>query len=58
MRIKTIFIIVSLLLLFQAAPLILSLFSVDIKTMLLADTFGSEVSNDAEIGRASCRERV
>jgi predicted membrane channel-forming protein YqfA (hemolysin III family) len=47
MRIKSIFIIVSMLLLFQVAPLILSLFSVDIKTMLLADTFGSEVSNDA-----------
>jgi len=47
MRIKTIFIIVSLLLLFQVAPLILSLFSVDIKTILLAETFGSEVSKDA-----------
>ena len=46
MRIKTIFIVVSILLLFQVAPLILSLFSVDIKTMLLADTFGAEVSND------------
>ena len=46
MRIKTIFIVVSILLLFQVAPLILSLFSVEIKTMLLADTFGSEVSND------------
>jgi predicted membrane channel-forming protein YqfA (hemolysin III family) len=29
------------------APLILSMFSVDIKTMLLADTFGSEISKDA-----------
>ena len=47
MRIKTIFIVVSILLLFQVAPLILSMFSVDIKTMLLADTFGSEISKDA-----------
>ena len=47
MRIKTIFIVVSILLLFQVAPLILSMFSVDIKTMLLADTFGSEISIDA-----------
>ena len=46
MRIKTIFFIVSILLLFQVAPLILSLFSVDIKAMLLLETFGSEVSND------------
>ena len=46
MRIKTIFFIVSILLLFQVAPLILSLFSDDIKAMLLLETFGSEVSND------------
>ena len=47
MRIKTIFIIVSFLLLFQVAPLILSLFSVNIKTNLLIETFGKDVSNDA-----------
>ncbi len=47
MRIKTIFIVVCILLLFQVAPLILSLFMIDIKTLLLADTFGPEVSNDA-----------
>ena len=47
MRIKTIFIIVSFLLLFQVAPLILSLFSVNIKTNLLIETLGKDVSNDA-----------
>ena len=47
MRIKTIFIIVSFLLLFQVAPLVLSLFSVNIKTNLLIETLGRDVSNDA-----------
>ena len=44
---KTILSLLVILLLFNRSKLILSLFSVDIKyTMLLADTFGAEVSND------------
>ncbi|MDG2475551.1 MAG: hypothetical protein P8M27_01045 [Flavobacteriaceae bacterium] len=47
MRIKTIFWIAFLLLLFQVAPLIISIFSVDFKMFLIKDAFGPGVSNDA-----------
>ena len=47
MRIKTIFIVVSHTSSFSSSTInSITLFSVDIKTMLLADTFGAEVSND------------
>ena len=46
MRIKTIFWIASLLLLFQITPLLTSMFSADFKTFLIADTFGSNFSSD------------
>ena len=46
MRIKTIFWIASLLLLFQITPLLMSMFSPDFKTFLIADTFGSTFSSD------------
>ena len=47
MRIRTIFLIASFLLLFQVAPLIISMFSVDFKSALISDAFGSNFSSDA-----------
>ena len=47
MRIKTIFWIASLLLIFQVAPLIISIFSIDFKMLLITDAFGPDVSSDA-----------
>ena len=47
MRIRIIFLIASFLLLFQVAPLIISMFSVDFKSALISDAFGSNFSSDA-----------
>ena len=49
MKIKTIFSICAILILIQATPLLLSLFSPEFKLMLISDAFGEKPSDDAII---------